>query len=332
MTCQVVLRSPRFPAVAPAWNACDDWKACMDFPENVLARLASADSCGYHQGSQCATEPAALAALALMAHGRDTAAMPLLDWLTARQGADGSIGVEGDASGPGWATGWAVLAWQAAEQRSIGKPVYPSAIRRAIDWMLGLQGTVIEHLDWLGHDASLKGWPWVDGTHSWIEPTAINVLALKHTGRGDHPRAREAVRLLQDRLLASGGCNYGNTIMFGQELRPHLQPTGLCLLALAGETATPRVAKAIEYLQRELSPQTATASLCHGLMGLAAQNCLPSRANDFLAAAALRTLTRDPSGYRLALLALVSLGQDCPLIAERRPASTTALTPEIATP
>ncbi len=304
----------------------------MDFPENVLARLASADSCGYHQGSQCAVEPAALAALALLAHGRDAAALPRVDWLTARQGADGSIGIEGDPSGPSWATGWAVLAWQAAQQRSIGKAPYPVAIRRAVDWMFRTQGTVIEHLDWLGHDASLKGWPWVDGTHSWVEPTAINLLALKHTGRDDHPRAREAVRLLQDRLLASGGCNYGNTIMFGQELRPHLQPTGLCLLALSGEPATPRVERAIDYLQRELSPQTATASLCYGLMGLAAQQCLPSRANDFLAAAARRTLTRDPSGYRLALLALASLGQQCPLIVEHRPVSTTASTPEIAAP
>jgi hypothetical protein len=104
------------------------------------------------------------------------------------------------------------------------------------------------------------------------------------------------------------------------------------LLALAGELPTPRVERTIDYLQRELSQQTTTASLCYGLMGLAAQQCLPSRANDFLTAAARRTLARDPSGYHLALLALASLGQDCPLIAQPRPASTTAPTPETATP
>jgi len=50
-----------------------------------------------------------------------------------------------------------------------------------------------------------------------------------------HPRADEAVQLMLDRILPGGGCNYGNTIVLDQLLRPHIQPTGIVLLALAGD-------------------------------------------------------------------------------------------------
>jgi len=44
--------------------------------DDVLARLANAKTCGYHQGSQMATEPAALTALALLAHRRENGRAP----------------------------------------------------------------------------------------------------------------------------------------------------------------------------------------------------------------------------------------------------------------
>ena len=170
-------------------------------------------------------------------------------------------------------------------------------------------------MDLRGHDTLIKGWPWVDGTHAWAEPTAMNLLALRLTGHDATPSAREAVRLLHDRLLPSGGCNYGNTIVFGQELRPQLEPTGVCLLALAGETDDRgRTDKAIEYVQRELSANTTTVSLCYGLLGLAAQEKYPSAADSWLAAAAQRVVARDPAPYKLALLTLASLGNASPLI------------------
>src|SRR2546428_787916 len=85
-----------------------------------------------------------------------------------------------------------------------------------------------------------------------LAATAMHVLALKAAGHRDHPRTREAVRLLIDRLLPGGGCNYGNTIVLGQELRPQLQPTGLAMLALAGETDPDgRVAMSLAYLKSE---------------------------------------------------------------------------------
>jgi hypothetical protein len=146
----------------------------------------------------------------------------------------------------------------------------------------------------------------VQGTHSWVEPTALAVLALQASEMGRHPRTVEAVRLLNDRLLDDGGCNYGNTFVLGQELRPHVQPTGLCLWALAGVQQDPRIARSLDYLTEEVATQLATASLSYGLLGLAAHGRRPGGAETYLARAAERTLRRAPSAYRLALLALAA--------------------------
>jgi hypothetical protein len=288
----------------------------MDYLETVLARLAETRICGYHAGAPAASEPTALAALALLAYGRNAAAQVLVDDLVALETPNGSVGVETTQASPGWPTGLAVLAWRAAEQSPIRDAAYRAAIDHALVWLLETEGTIPETVAWHGRDTAISGWPWVAGTHAWVEPTAISLLALKHTLHAKHRRAREAALLLVNRLLETGGCNYGNTIVFGQVLRPHVQPTGMCLLALAGEAdPTLRIGLSCEYLQRELSERTATASLCYGLLGLAAQDAFPPQARDWLEAATHRTLDRDPSAYKLALVALASLGTNCPLIA-----------------
>jgi hypothetical protein len=185
---------------------------------------------------------------------------------------------------------------------------------RAVAWMLQTRGEALPRTSELGHDTTLVGWPWVEDTHSWVEPTAMGVLALKAVGRGSHPRVQDAVRLLFDRLLPDGGCNYGNTLVMGQMLRPHLQPTGLAMLALAGEPdQTGRIAKSLDYLAGELSPRTAAASLAYGLMGLAAHERFPAIAHSWLEAVSRRTLGREPAPYRLALIALAAMGAESPL-------------------
>lgn len=291
----------------------------MDYLDTVLARLSETRVCGYHPNSPAAAEPTALAALALLAHQRDAPAQPFVDRLIELQCSDGSVGIEHAQMTPGWPTGLAVLAWRAAQSSALFHADYVVAIDRALAWIMATEGTLPDRVDWNGQDMTVRGWPWVAGTYSWVEPTAMNLLALKHSRFTRHSRAREAVLLLVNRLLDTGGCNYGNTVVFGQALRPHVQPTGICLLALAGEAdATGRIGRSVEYLERELSETTATASLCYGLLGLAAQQAFPARANDWLRAAAERTLARDASSYKLALVALASMGTECPLIARVR--------------
>jgi hypothetical protein len=296
----------------------------MDWSETIVGWLEGQTTWAYHGIAPQATEPAALAALALLAHGRD--AQVALDYLAGSQTADGSVGVELAQNNPGWPTAQAVLAWTVADrQASPAAQRYQTSIARATDWLLETQGLPLERekAEELGHDSTLVGWSWVEGTHSWIEPTAWAVLALKSVGLSEHPRTREAVRLLVDRLLPDGGCNFGNTFVLGQQLLPHLQSSGICMLALAGERlADPRIGKTADYLERQISRQTATASLSYGVLGLAAHDRPRFDAEPLLAAAAERMLVRDRSAHKLGLLALAQKAANHPLttpVAERLP-------------
>jgi hypothetical protein len=82
---------------------------------------------------------------------------------------------------------------------------------------------------------SLQGWSWVDGTFSWVEPTAWALVALRKAAAVHPPdpaRIAEARTLLVDRMCVQGGWNYGNSNMLGRELRPYVPTTAIALVAL----------------------------------------------------------------------------------------------------
>jgi hypothetical protein len=284
----------------------------MDYVEQALDVLGDEPVCGYYASQRPASEPTALAALALVAKERNTEARTACRWLTEIQAREGSVGVRKDAKTPRWPTALAVLAWLAQGDEA---GAYRSNIDKAVDWSLSLKGEALEPTGVLGHDVTLQGWPWVEGTHSWVEPTALQVTALRAAGRQDHPRTREAMRLLIDRQLRSGGCNYGNTSVLGQRLLPHVQPTGIAMTALAGESDhRGRIQRSLGYLADAVGIETTTSSLCWALIGLAAHGFSPTEADRWLAAASRRLDKRQESPYRRALLVLASLGEQCPLI------------------
>jgi hypothetical protein len=289
----------------------------MAYVDEILDRLGAKVPCGYHDGGPASTEPTALAAIALTAHGRQAPATQALGWLAGLQAADGSVGPTASQATPGWPTSLAVLAALYAKTAGIGAGSTGQKgfnIDRGVNWILETRGESLPRTPEMGHDATLVGWPWIEETHSWVEPTAMHVLALKAAGHAEHPRTREAVRLLVDRLLPGGGCNYGNTVVMDQVLRPHLQPTGLAMLALAGEQDRDgRIAKSLDYLSRELSTKTPAASVSYGLMGLAAHDRLPAADSAWLETAYRRTIARDAAPYRLALIALAAMGTKGPL-------------------
>ena len=278
----------------------------MQFQSELVDRLAAQTPGGYSVGSEAASEPTALAGLALVAGGRLHAAKLAADWLADRQADDGSVGVTANRSTPCWPTSLAMLGWQAA-RRADASDEYAGSIDRAREWALREEGRTQFQRPWVGHDTMLVGWSWAANTHSWLEPTAMFVLALKAVGESDHLRTREAVTLLVDRLLPTGGCNYGNTTVLGQELLPHVQPTGLVMTALAGENLDdPRIERSLEYLEREITAETTTASLCYGLLGLTAYGRSPTDRTAWLQAAYERELKHGVSTYKLALLALAT--------------------------
>jgi len=183
-----------------------------------------------------------------------------------------------------------------------------------IKWILQAKGRPIDHAPMMGHNTKLIGWCWAEETHSWIEPTALCVLALKAMGHGTHARTREGVELLVDRQLPSGGCNYGNTTVMGQTLIPHVQPTGLAMCALMNEPADPRIEKSLSYLANQIALDTPLTSLCFALLGLTAHGRWTSELSELLRSAYLKNRRRDISSYQMSLLLLASLGPECPLL------------------
>jgi hypothetical protein len=140
------------------------------------------------------------------------------------------------------------------------------------------------------------------------------LIALTASGHADHPRAQQAAALLIDRLLPGGGCNYGNTVVLGRELRPHVLPTGLALFALRGQSDhSGKIARSLAYLQRELKPTVTPASLAYALLGLAAHGVAPQSAESLLARCADAALRRGAT-MELALLTLAAIGIESPLV------------------
>lgn len=288
----------------------------MPWTDALLDDLSTRGVWGYAQ-DDAATEPAALVALAATAHQQAELASAAANWLEGLQAADGSLGIGPTQPEPCWPTSLAVCAWAACARAARSPAAHHEAVARGVAWLLEARGETAPRNEQVAHDATLVGWPWVLGTHSWVEPTALAVLALRATGQGHHPRTLEAVRLLVDRLLPDGGCNYGNTYVLGQVLRPHVQPSGIALVALAGlDVDDSRVGRTIDYLTRSLSGDLSPVSLAWGVIGLAAHGRRPREADRWLELAASRRPAERPSNgsprpgawapYTLALLALAA--------------------------
>lgn len=284
----------------------------MAWQTELVDRLADCFDWGYHATGPASSEPTALAALALAAHHRLDAARRAADWLLRHQANEGSLGITATQAHPRWPTSLCILAWKYL-QVSAGENGLASPIQRALHWLLTLKGVALEDDENTGHDTSLVGWPWVESTHSWLEPTALAVMALRATGKGSHERAREAVRMLIDRQLPDGGSNYGNTFVLGQKLRPHVQPTGLVLLALAGEPIHRLSQISLGYLNRTWPHIQGTASRSFAAMALVAYGQTPRDLDEWLKRDYEATLQDGSSPYRLALLSLAGLQSANPM-------------------
>jgi hypothetical protein len=99
-------------------------------------------------------------------------------------------------------------------------------------------------------DNALQGWAWIDGTFSWVEPTAMAVIALtRHRAlSGAQARISEGQRLLLDRTCSVGGWNYGNANVLGRQLEPHTPQTALALMALRDRRDTDAAKRSQQYL------------------------------------------------------------------------------------
>jgi hypothetical protein len=249
-------------------------------------------------------EPSVLAALGLLA--TDTSKGESHDhvqrtarWLAGLQRKDGSVGLGVDQETPAWPTALALLLWR-------NLTGFESAKKRGERLLLKRRGEALENSSRsvIGHDLSLVGWPWVEGTHSWLEPTVMAVLALG-SAHERHPRVREGLRVIRDRAIPSGGWNWGNSTVFEKPQRPQPDTTGLALLALRGTPRDRPVEDGLGYLRKRLPTIRATRSLCWGTLALKAWS---ERTSGSWLEQAFDNLTR-PSPPRLAELLLAAGAQ-----------------------
>lgn len=271
-----------------------------------IERLAAATRWTYRASRETSAEPAAWTALTLAAHGRYDAALRPAQWLAERQQPDGSVGISATQDDPRWPTSLAMLAWSTIDSAEATHD-FTDHVRRAATWSLAARGKTAPRSAEVGHDTELTGWSWAAETHSWLEPTCMFVMGLRAAGHGAHVRVREGVRLIVDRLLPEGGANYGNTIVLGQPLVPHVQPTGLAMLALGGEEIDdPRVGKSLDYLENSIGPDTAAPSLALACLGLAAHGRRAAPSGEWLALALNQRDVKDLAAYEQALLLLAA--------------------------
>jgi hypothetical protein len=101
---------------------------------------------------------------------------------------------------------------------------------------------------------ALYGWPWFEGSSSWVLPTSAAIIALRRSCAGDaaaQGRLSQGVAMLMDRATPLGGWNAGNGIVYGVEMRPHLDATAIALLALQGQPITKTVCSGLRFVATE---------------------------------------------------------------------------------
>ena len=250
----------------------------------LLGSRTANQAWGYQDKTESTVEATAVCGLSLLGSaGAESKSIraevrAAADWLVEVQHDDGSLGVSSALREPAWPTPYAVLLWRSLDG-------YEEPSRKALCWLLRRKGITVAHGNNLavGDDTSIVGWPWLVGTYSWLEPTAVAILALRRGGRKSDARVSEGVRLIRDRAVATGGWNYGCGSAFGQPLRSQAGMTGLALLSLAGLLGYERsIENACRYLEGDLCTRRSERSLCWGLLGLRAWGREPAQAEQWL--------------------------------------------------
>jgi hypothetical protein len=219
-----------------------------------------------HRGESFRADATAWAVLALEAYpGNRDLTLPACRRLAKSQLSDGRIPEIDGHSESYWPTALAVLAWEKVAG-------FERQVELALRFLLNATGIhrPKQKNAPIAHDPSIKGWPWIENTYSWIEPTALTMLTLKVCGFAGHNRVLEAKRMILDRQLPSGGWNYGNTRVFRTMLRPNPVCTGYALSALSGLTEPSHVELSLEYLNHEIEHLRTPLSLSWAIFGLAA--------------------------------------------------------------
>jgi hypothetical protein len=214
---------------------------------------------GYHRGKASRLEPTCWAILTLLQAGQ-----PRDGWepgasfhLFEQWQHDSGLLADQPGQPPNLAfNGLAALAALQGERRVPGQTARLTRVRDALlSGIRSVAGVRLPNSPVNREDCTLQGWPWIDRTFSWVEPTGTCLLALKKAlsvapGADSATRIEESERFLFDRACRDGGWNFGTPDVLGVFLDAYVPTTALALLALQDHMAHPVVVSGIEFLAR----------------------------------------------------------------------------------
>ena len=261
----------------------------------------------YRSGGS-ATEPTALALLALAASGEQRASAFLrgADWLRRTQRPDGGWAPRPNVERSTWVTSLALLV-----------PMDGLGVRReaAVQWVVRTSGRETSWIQRLrtsltqgrAVSGSGAGFSWYPETSAWVTPTCFGILALRKSVRGNGSRdiiARcdSACSFLLAHSCQDGGWNYGSTDSPGYETVSYPETTGQALLALH-RTPSQRIALALERAARDVRQCRSLEAMSWLKLGLVAHGlklplCREPRGNGSVPEISLAILADAAAGGR----------------------------------
>lgn len=292
----------------PAMQTAGETTVAESLREQLWSRLLAAQNpdggWGYQAGRPSAAEPTAWALLGLRtaAGERLPQVSPRMHqarhWLEQQQ-TDQGFWTTPAAAIPGiWVTALAGLALAGAGGSA-------AALSRAAQWLVATwpaEGRLRWNPLWwwrgrrvTEQNPALRGWSWIPGTASWVEPTAVTLLFLNRLLPALRPAATErrvrlATAMLYDRMCPSGGWNSGNPRIYGVEGVPQIGPTAWALLALAERPERERARRSLDWLERAVGESAGVSSLALAALALRAWR----RSSDWLEPALVAAYQREP--------------------------------------
>lgn len=221
-----------------------------------------------------------------------------------------------------WTTAMATLALTAAGRES-------AALASGIRWLVDARG---REANWFWRwklrtvdksvqfDPAKYGWSWIEGTTSWVIPTAFSVISLRQIHRRGINRTTAVIeridlgiQMLLDRMCPGGGWNAGNGVAFGVPYSPYIDATAIALLALAGHEKQPGVQSSLAWLVKRLPGCPSPYSLAWGILALAAYRAVDREVDRTLERATnelVALVERDAVGDDVCTVAVCSLALD----------------------
>src|SRR5438270_11649095 len=158
-----------------------------DSLQRLAAIAHSEGGWGYVADQPAHLEPTCLALLALRSEAERFAAAVKggREFLRSCRRPDGSYRLARGRDAAVWGTALALFTEAAYGDVDELSPVETATA----ETLLGIRGKAVdadpEVADMCDIDVSLTGWPWGEGTFSWVEPTAVACLVLTRLGYGD---------------------------------------------------------------------------------------------------------------------------------------------------